>query len=310
MWAGWAGLMIDWLETEVVNLVIQKESGKVHVLKGLLLILSSHSTGSTQDQMAEKRGLMSYTESEPQPIVCGQLQYTYINPSNQTSRQSGLFGQQMQIPTHIQFDEIDFLSSLLTGPQAKEIIIFGEDNFTFDIALATVRNNSWDGISHGARHLLQFQKKKLQSIGHCSQMGQQQHLSEIEIMKKIEDTLRTPAPPSGVKGKVVWYQYPLRDNRPKIEEAINEMKDQQQKGDYLLFGVYSGSSTDYGIHIQVKGTQQNVVNTFPNYSFLGVDRKFVNKLVSYGYHNQSKHAFMGVAYHQSSEHQTLVFKKK
>ena len=302
--------MIDWLETEVVNLVIQKESGKVHVLKGLLLILSSHSTGSTQDQMAERKGLMSYTESEPQPIVCGQLQYTYINPSNQTSRQSGPFGQQMQSPTHIQFDEIDFLSSLLTGPQAKEIVIFGEDNFTFDIALATARDNSWDGISHGARHLLQFQKKKLKSIGHCSQMGQQQRLNEIDIMKKIEDTLKTPAPPSRVKGKVVWYQYPWSDNGPKIEEVIDEMKDQQQKGDYLLFGVYSGSSTDYGIHVQKTETQQNVVNTFPNYSLLGVDRKFVNKLVSYGYYNQGKHTYMDFYSHQSKEHQTLVFKKK
>ena len=261
--------------------------------------------------MAERRGLMSYTEAEPQPIVCGQLQYTYIGPSNQICQPPGLqYGQQTQIPTHIRFDEIDFLSSLLTGPQAKEIVLFGEDNFTFDIALATARDNSWDGISHGARHLLQFQKKKLQSIGHCSRMGQQQRLNEIEIMKKIEDTLKTPAPPSGVKSKVVWYQYPWTEGEPKIEEVIDEMKDQQQKGDYLLFGVYSGSSTDYGIHVQVTGTQKNVVNTFPNYSFLGVDRKFVNKLVSYGYHNNRKHVLMRINNHQSGEHQTLVFKKK
>ena len=250
--------------------------------------------------MAERRGLMSYTEAEPQPIVCGELQYTYMRPSNQIHQP---FGQQTQIPIRIRFDEIDLLSSLLTGPQAKEIVIFGEDNPLFDIALATARDNSWDRISYGVRHVLKFEEKKLQSIEQCSQMGRKQRLSEIEIMKKIQDTLRTPAPPSRVKGKVVWYQYPWSNNGPKITEVIDEMKDQQQKGDYLLFGVLSGSKIDYGIHIQ-----NNVVNTFPNYSFLGVDKKFVNKLVSYGYNNYV--AFMGFNSHQSGEHQTLVFKKK
>ena len=204
--------------------------------------------------MAERRGLMSYTEAEPQPIVCGQLQYTYMTPGNQTMLSGLQFGQQMQIPNDTWFDEIDFISSLLTGPQAKEIVIFGENDPLFDIALATARNNSWDGIGYGVRHVFKFEEKKLQSIEQCSQMGRQQRLSEIDIMKKIQDTLRTPAPPSRVKGKVVWYQYPLRDNGPKIEEVIDEMKDQQQKGDYLLFGVYSGSSIDYGIHVQVRGT--------------------------------------------------------
>ena len=265
--------------------------------------------------MAERRGLMSYTESEPQPIVCGQLQYTYMRPNNQTCRQSGVFGQLIQIPIHIPFDEIDFLSSLLTGPQAKEIVIFGEDNPLFDIALATARDNSWDGIGYGVRHVFKFEEKKLQSIEQCSQMGRQQRLSEIDIMKKIQDTLRTPEPPSRVKGKVVWYQYPWSNNGPKITEVIDEMKDQQQKGDYLLFGVWSGSSIDYGICVQVRGTgtrQNNIVNTFPNYSFLGVDRKFVNKLVSYGYNDQrfNTGGSLSALSYQGSEHQTLVFKKK
>uniref|UniRef100_A0A1X7U653 Uncharacterized protein n=1 Tax=Amphimedon queenslandica TaxID=400682 RepID=A0A1X7U653_AMPQE len=152
--------------------------------------------------MAGRRGLMSNFEVEPQPVVCGQLQYTYNQP--QSGLTSGLTGLQItpvrpvrpvrhaQIP----FDEIDFLSRLLTGPQAKEIVIYGEGNPLFDIALATARNNSWEGISYGVRHVFKFEEKKLRSIEQCSQMGRQQGLSELEIMKKIQDTLKTPAPPS------------------------------------------------------------------------------------------------------------------
>uniref|UniRef100_A0A1X7U5B5 Uncharacterized protein n=1 Tax=Amphimedon queenslandica TaxID=400682 RepID=A0A1X7U5B5_AMPQE len=250
-----------------------------------------------------RRGKMSNFEAEPQPVVCGQLQYTYNEP------QSG-FNTGLSHATNTPFDEIDFLSRLLTGPQAKEIVIYGESNPLFDIALATVRNNSWEGISYGVRHVFKFEEKKLQSIEQCSQMGRQQCLSELEIMKKIQDTLKTPAPPSMVKGKVVWYQYP-QTNVPKIEEVINEMDDKQESGDYLLFGVFSGSNIDYGLTVEKfsLGAQRstNIVNTFPNYYFLGVDRKFINKLISYGYNS---HRYSGSIPCSNSEHQTFVFKKK
>ena len=58
----------------------------------------------------------------------------------------------------------------MTGPQAKEIVIFSEDSL-FDKALATLCNNSWDGIGYGVRHVFKFEEKKLQSIEQCSQMG-------------------------------------------------------------------------------------------------------------------------------------------
>uniref|UniRef100_A0A1X7U5Z2 Uncharacterized protein n=1 Tax=Amphimedon queenslandica TaxID=400682 RepID=A0A1X7U5Z2_AMPQE len=131
-------------------------------------------------------------------------------------------------------------------------------------------------------------------------------------MKKIQDTLKTPAPPSTVKGKVVWYQYSWA-NGPRIEEVINEMDDKQESGDYLLFGVCSGSTIDYGLTVQRaqlvigNGHFTNIVNTFPNYFFLGVDRKFINTLVSYGYNS---HGYGGSIPYADSEHQTFVFKKK
>uniref|UniRef100_A0A1X7TJJ8 Uncharacterized protein n=1 Tax=Amphimedon queenslandica TaxID=400682 RepID=A0A1X7TJJ8_AMPQE len=108
---------------------------------------------------------MSNFEAEPQAVVCGQLQYTYVE------RQQSGFNTCLPHATNILFDEIDFLSRLLTGPQAKEIVIYGEGNPLFDIALATARNNSWEGISYGVRHVFKFEEKKLQSIEQCSQMG-------------------------------------------------------------------------------------------------------------------------------------------
>ena len=192
-------------------------------------------------------------------------------------------------------NEVNFLSRLLTGSQAKEIVIFGEDNFTFDIALATARDNSWNGISYGVRHVLRFQEKKLKSIELCSKMGRQQRLSEIDIMSRFQDMLKTPAPPSGVKGKVVWYQYPWTKGGPAIQEVTEEMKDQQQKGDYLLFGRLS-KDCDYTF-----SHKDTFDRSCPNYSFLGVDKRFVNKLVSYGYCNQGS---------SDSEHLTFVLQKK
>ena len=246
------------------------------------------------------------SDFKEQPVVCGQLQYTY---KRQTE-----FGSK---PTHIPFDEIDFLSRLLTGPQAKEIMIYGENNPLFDIALATARNNSWDGISYGVRHVFKFEEKKLWSIEQCSKMGRQQRLSELEIMKKIQDTLKTPAPPSMVKGKVVWYQYPWSNDGPKISDVINEMEDQQESGDYLLFGVRSGSTIDYGIQVLDNRLSRQfaalnnvqIEDTFPNYFFLGVDSKFVNKLVSYGYNKVDCKSY-GLLTSTVDKHLILVFKKK
>uniref|UniRef100_A0A1X7TIU8 Uncharacterized protein n=1 Tax=Amphimedon queenslandica TaxID=400682 RepID=A0A1X7TIU8_AMPQE len=130
-------------------------------------------------------------------------------------------------------------------------------------------------------------------------------------MSNLHDMLKTPAPPSMVKGKVVWYQYPQTNNGPKISEVINEMDDKQESGDYLLFGVCSGSTIDYGLTVQprqlvrTQHVNNNIVNTFPNYYFFGVDRKFINKFVSYGY-NINGHGL----FYSGSEHQTFVFKKK
>uniref|UniRef100_A0A1X7TIU3 Uncharacterized protein n=1 Tax=Amphimedon queenslandica TaxID=400682 RepID=A0A1X7TIU3_AMPQE len=225
------------------------------------------------------------------------LTYTNEIPSSSSRRHR---------PRQIQLDEIDFLSSLLTGPQGKEIVIFGENNFTFDIALATVRNNSWDGISRGVN---KFEEKKLRSIELCSQMGRKQCLSQTETMKIIQNMLKTPAPLPEVKGKVVWYQYPWTEGGPQLSEVINEMKDQQQSGDYLLFGVLNESKIDYGIASDwpFNSSFNKVTYDQSNYSFLGVDKKFVNKLVSHGYCNHH-----GVNYDELvlCEHLTFVFEKK
>uniref|UniRef100_A0A1X7TJJ3 Uncharacterized protein n=1 Tax=Amphimedon queenslandica TaxID=400682 RepID=A0A1X7TJJ3_AMPQE len=192
------------------------------------------------------------------------------------------------------FTEIDILSSLLTGPQAKEIVLFKEENFTFDIALATARNNSWEGIHHGARHALQFEKKKLKLIELCSKLGQQPDmmdtalmimdrtdLSQTKILSNLQDVLKTPAPPSvDLKGKVVWYQYPWTNGELSIKEIAEEMKDQQERDDYLLIGKLFNYSDCY--------STREVNRHCHSYRYLGVDYEFVNKLVSYGYSYQGQ----------------------
>ncbi|XP_019859325.1 PREDICTED: uncharacterized protein LOC109587522 [Amphimedon queenslandica] len=209
------------------------------------------------------------------------------------------------------FTEIDILSSLLTGPQAKEIVLFKEENFTFDIALATARNNSWEGIHHGGFH--KFEEKKLKSIDLCSKIGKQQRMSEIEIMSRMADMLKTPAPPSEAKkaGQVVWYQYPYREKEgPSPKEAMNNVKDWQERGDYLLLGIVS-TSTMLSFKIRIDQHFTDYINQeYPNYSFLGVDKKFVDKLVSYGYCNVECKSSDDQEQSKFDKHLTLVFQKK
>ena len=97
------------------------------------------------------------------------------------------------------------------------------------------------------------------------------------------------------------------DNGPKLKEVAEEMKGQQQKGDYLnLFGVYSGSSTDYGITSKREGGLDKLKYDNTNYSFYGADSKFVSKLISYGYSNHEVNSDeLSIC-----KHLTLVFQKK
>lgn len=246
--------------------------------------------------MAEK---LSEVEAKlPQPVVCGEITFTIYNERvNVMDRDEKV-------------DEIDLLSSLLTGTEAKEIVLFKEENFTFDIALATARNNSWDGIHHG--HFPNFAEKQLKSVELCSQMGRKQHISEIQILNRITDMLKTPAPPFETKkaGKVVWYQYPWSERGPSIKEAIHGVKDQQEKGDYLLLGSLCITSKKSGIN-NIRIDQRFVDHKSPSYSFLGVDKKFVKKLVSYGYCNQGWIGFDEEEDQKKADkHLILVFQKK
>ena len=87
------------------------------------------------------------------------------------------------------------------------------------------------------------------------------------------------------------------DNGPKLKEVAEEMKDQQQKGDYLLVGKLLNFSDCYSTH---------ELNTHcPSYTYLGVDGEFINKLVSYGYCYQEQEESTSF-----DEHLIFVLQKK
>ena len=235
----------------------------------------------------------------PQPVVCGVITFDIYNKG------------QCMVDREEEVTELDLLSSLLTGPEAKEIVLYKEDNFTFDIALATARDNSWDGLHNGGFH--NFEEKKLKSIDSCSQMGQQRGLSKIEIMNRMADMLKTPSPPSEAKrgGKVVWYQYPWTEKGPTVKEAMDNVKDWQEKGDYLLLGiVYKTSPFPFSQPMIDEHFIDSIDYKYPNYSFLGVDRKFVNELVSYGYSYQGSISSDKQNQSNADNHLTLIFQKK
>ena len=235
----------------------------------------------------------------PQPVVCGVITFDIYNKG------------QCMVDREEEVTELDLLSSLLTGPEAKEIVLYKEDNFTFDIALATARDNSWDGLHNGGFH--NFEEKKLKSIDSCSQMGQQRGLSKIEIMNRMADMLKTPSPPSEAKrgGKVVWYQYPWTEKGgPSVQEAMNNVNDWQEKGDYLLLGIVCRTALLFGPPMIDQHFIDSINYKYPNYSFLGIDRKFVNELVSYGYCNPECKSSDKQNQSNADKHLTLIFQKK
>lgn len=210
------------------------------------------------------------------------------------------------------------LTGMLTGPQAKEVVIFGENNFTFQLALATLRNNSWDGIHHGVR---KYDDEKLKSIDFSSQNGRKLGLSETDILSNIKILLSTPLPPSSQinEGKVVWYQCPWEKKSAKVQDALDEMKDAQKPNDYLLFGIITGREDSSGRNIGSENSEprdygltevlgDELQNTeYNGYTFLGGDKGLIKKILSFGYRDISdfnnSHAIT------LTDHVTLVFQR-
>ena len=275
--------------------------------------------------MAKHRGNTIFTGSFTQPVVSTKFSTSMtmvvpepseiidesdiIEPSDVISVSISIQSGRNQYRQTLKLTKIDTLAGMLTGPQAKEVVIFGENNFTFQLALATLRNNSWDGIHHGVR---KYDDEKLKSIDFSNKNGRKLGLSETDILANIKILLDTPLPPSSQinEGKVVWYQYPWEERSATVKDALDEMKDAQKPKDYLLFGIITGigensEPRDYKLKEVLGDELQNT--EYNGYTFLGGDKGLIKKMLSFGYRDISdynnSHAIT------LTEHVTLVFQR-
>lgn len=228
------------------------------------------------------------------------------------------------------------LESLLTN---NDILLVGEGNFTFTVALAAIRGG-WNGIvstryeavtGHNPRP--QFDKVQEECIEFCRKNGKDG--DEANISKCIEAIEKVEQPPKGtwlfgvdatktpddlpIQGKVVWFQCPWlpKDAFPRtsatlIEEFLQHMSVKQNEGDYVLIGITTKFPYVVNYNLQRllgKGLSRGT-DISGRYDFLGADYRFINKILKHGYHHTSCHSDVSIHEKIISDHLTLVFQRK
>lgn len=218
--------------------------------------------------------------------------------------------------------QIDELSKLLIDDK-RDVVFFGEGNFTFSVAFAALRSSSWEGIistRYPVDNLaLSFPKVQLLATEACITNGRQFQDSSDEILDRVKTV---PVPPPGtwqfgidateipddldVKAKVVWFQCPWisLQNNPDgtynlVANFIRHMAHKQ--ADYILIGI--ANQFPY-----VKGYKCDLITKPPDaYEFLGGDKSLIFKVLRYGYKHEGEKDIHDKIFH---DHVTLVFKRR
>ena len=210
--------------------------------------------------------------------------------------------------------------------EPKDVVLFGEGNFTFSIALASLRRNGSKGITatrYGVGALPQFDDVKKKAVTYCIHNGEKLELSAecklrnilaVVAVPNFSDTWRagidaTKIPADlVVAGKVVWFQCPWSlDPATLIQGFMEEMALKQRGGDYLIIGI--ANHADYFGKYKLKNIlgdgQEGVV--FNRYGFIGGDKELIKKILEHGYKHEGYFDIHDFIFH---DHVTLVFKRQ
>ena len=233
---------------------------------------------------------------------------------------------QLQLANGISIKRFDQLELLILQNNPKDVVLFGEGNFTFSIALASLRRNGSHGITatrYGVGALPQFDDVKKKAVTYCIHNGEKLGLSAERKLRNIlavvavpnfSDTWRagidaTKIPADlVVAGKVVWFQCPWSlDPATLIQGFMEEMARKQRGGDYLIIGI--ANHADYFGKYKLKNIlgdgQEGVV--FNRYGFIGGDKELIKKILEHGYKHEGYFDIHDFIFH---DHVTLVFKRE
>ena len=247
------------------------------------------------------------------------------------------------------FDQAE-LERLVLGSEEEEprdVVLFGEGNFTFSIALASLRKNRSQGMTvtryervTADKPLPQFNDVKIQAIENCIHNGgggrnddgtpwglelnAERRVENIQAVLAVRGDFPNPwragvdathiPPDLVVADKVVWFQcpwaHPSDDIPALIRNFMTEMANKQNEGDYLIIGIANhGKYIDKYKLPRILGDDGQGGEVINGYSFMGGDNELIKKILGHGYKHHSEGP---VDIHDFifRTHVTLVFKRE
>ena len=224
-----------------------------------------------------------------------------------------------------------------------DILLVGEGNFTFTVALAAIRE-SWKGIistryesetRYNPRP--QFDEVQEMCVQFCHENGRLLQ-SDGTIHEYVRAVQMVESPPKEiwlfgidatnipenltVKGKVVLFQCPWlpdedssQNGAPATQRLITDfllhMSMKQNEGDYVLIGITTKFPyvKNYKLGDLLGKRLSRETDSSGRYNFLGADVTFIQEILKHGYNHTSCHK--GTSIHEKiiSDHLTLVFQR-
>lgn len=235
----------------------------------------------------------------------------------------------------VRVKSLDILRRLLLskGEDRRDVVLFGEGNYTFSVALATCRQ-SWDGITstryepNSCDHPEpQFSDVKVETSQYCIENGERLGDTDRTVLSRVKLVLDLPRPPIGtwkfgvdatcipeglnVQGKVVWFQCPWSKEDVHVHvlvaKFLNHMAEKQNTKDYALIGVANTPRYVKEYRIQDLLDEDLAEDHTHQYRFLGADKKLIDNILRHGYHHQG---CRDIHDYILTCHITLVFRRK
>ena len=239
---------------------------------------------------------------------------------------------------------VTIVESLLTD---KNVVIVGEGNFTFTVALAAIRN-SWSGIVSTRYEPVddfnpkpEFDTVKQECLEFCRKNHQGNLRSKgiayddatvdnyIQAIKAVQqpslgeewlfgiDATATPDN-LAIRGKVVIFQCPWIPQGPwpetpatLIASFLSHMSTKQNKGDYVLIGITTRFPyvKSYKLEDLLGVGLSRGKDSSSMYDFLGADDTFIVEILKHGYHHISCRSDKDIHEDIITFHITLVFRR-
>ena len=211
------------------------------------------------------------------------------------------------------------------------IVIFGEGNFTFSVALAAHRG-SWNGIEttkYEEENAPDMNKVIVNNIRYCISNGRRFKVADSTIFNNVRKLCNIDPPDQTswnyrngvdatttditVEKKVVWFQCPWIsymdgwETNELVKSFIDHMGNRQNTGDYLLIGITTKFPYVKNYELQCLLGENLVANEYGLYKFLGGDKLLIEQLLQLGYYHQGE---SDIHKEILRAHLTLVFQKK